>query len=69
MRVFMRTLSQLQIPIFDSNHVHYNLCFVFLILSLSLSLLPVSVTKFIGGHSDVVMGSISCNDKVSGRFS
>mmetsp|Transcript_30048 Transcript_30048/g.28717 ORF Transcript_30048/g.28717 Transcript_30048/m.28717 type:complete len:215 (+) Transcript_30048:911-1555(+) len=22
-----------------------------------------SVTKFIGGHSDVVMGSISCNDK------
>lgn len=26
-----------------------------------------SVTKFIGGHSDVVMGSISCNDKV-GRW-
>ena len=26
--------------------------------------LKISVTKYIGGHSDVVMGSISCNQKV-----
>ena len=59
-------------PFFHFNHninklkisFEWKICLSVLFIFSFLISFSFSVTKFIGGHSDVVMGSISCNDKV-----